>query len=250
MKDPPMLELHKITLMASGRPRLHDVSCQFEAGKITGIIGPNGAGKTSLLRVAAGLLKPDSGAVLLRDGDFANLQMRVRHLSYLPQFHSIAWPLLCRDVVALGLLPFGEVDMKRVDAALAQCGASAFATRSIQSLSGGEAARVHLARLLVADAPIILLDEPVQSLDAAGAQAIMQLLRRAAQAGKAVGLVIHDLNLARHYCEHVLLLNEGRCVAQGAPSQLFTPEQLKPIFNIEFTQLNKDAQTYILPHHE
>lgn len=245
-----MLELHKIRLTASGGSRLHDISCRFEAGKITALIGPNGAGKTSLMRIAAGLTQPDDGTLTMRGIDFTDPYARARALAYLPQFHNIAWPLACRDVVALGLLPSGAPDAERIEAALARCGAQDFASRSIHSLSGGEAARVHMARLLVADAPVILLDEPVQSLDAAGAQSVMRLLRHAADAGTAVGLVVHDLNLAQAHCDHIVLMKDGRCVAQGAPSRLFTPAQLTPIFGVEFASIEADGQSYVLPQRD
>lgn len=242
-----MLELENITHRFDEKSVLRDVSCRFEAGKISALIGPNGAGKTSLLRIAAGLEAPDGGTATLDGVDFADAQMRARTLAYLPQFQNIAWPLLCRDVVALGLLPFGVKDEGQVDAALRACGASQFADRSIDTLSGGEAARVHMARLLVGDAPVLLLDEPVQSLDAAGADAVMRLLRQAANDGKAVGLVVHDLNLAQHYCDAVVLMDEGVIVGHGAPQDLFTPATLAPIFGIGFTRAAANGVDYILP---
>ena len=242
-----MLELATISHRFDEKFVLRDVSCRFEAGKITALIGPNGAGKTSLLRVAAGLEMPDKGTVTLDGTDFADAQARARMLAYLPQFQNIAWPLLCRDVVALGLMPFGLRDTGQVEAALAACSAAQFADRPIDTLSGGEAARVHMARLLVGDAAVLLLDEPVQSLDAAGADAVMRLLRQAANDGKAVGLVLHDLNLAQHYCDTVVLMDEGVIIGQGAPDALFTPATLAPIFDIGFTRAAANGFDYILP---
>ena len=242
-----MLELENISHGFGDTSVLRDVSCRFEAGKISALIGPNGAGKTSLLRIAAGLEMPDGGTVRLHGLDFADTQARARKLAYLPQFQTIAWPLLCRDVVALGLLPFGGQDAGQVEAALATCGASKFANRTIDTLSGGEAARVHMARLLVGEAPVLLLDEPVQSLDAAGGEAVMQILRSAADQGKAVGLVVHDLNLAQHYCDDVILMDQGIIVGHGAPQDLFTPDTLAPIFGIGFTRAVANGVDYILP---
>lgn len=242
-----MLELAHISQAFGAKSVLRDVSCRFEAGKISALIGPNGAGKTSLLRIAAGLETPDAGTVRLDGTNFADAQARARKLAYLPQFQNIAWPLLCRDVVALGLLPFGVKDEGQVEAALGLCGVAHFAERPIDTLSGGEAARVHVARLLVGDAPLLLLDEPMQSLDAAGAQAVMRLLRQAANDGKAVGLVLHDLNLAQHFCDEVVLMDAGAIIGQGAPHALFTPATLAPIFGIEFTRAAANGVDYILP---
>lgn len=241
-----MLELFEISYHTGGQRVLNDVSCRFESGKITALVGPNGAGKTSLLRIAAGLVSPVSGRIEA-DGDFADADWRARHIAYLPQFQNVAWPLSCRDVVALGLAAQTAVDWQKVEAALTLCRADGFAMRGIDTLSGGEAARVHLARLMVADAPLLLLDEPAQSLDASGAQIVMQLLREAANAGKAVVLVMHDLNLAQAYCDHIVLMQAGSAVAQGTPSEVFTPALLTPIFGVEFTQIEASGTHYIVP---
>ena len=229
-----MLELAHVSYQPAEKPIVNKASVRFEAGQITGLIGPNGAGKTTLLKLAAGLLAPQQGEVTLAGADFADPQVRAQHIAYMPQFQSVAWPLSCRDVVGLGLMPFGPVVPEKIDAALAQCGAAAFAARSIDTLSGGERARVHMARLLVGGAPILLLDEPVQSLDAAGALAVMAVLRKAADDGYCVVLVLHDLHLAAQFCDALVLMNEGQISAQGAPSEVLSPDRLAPIFKVEF----------------
>ena len=143
-------------------------------------------------------------------------------------------------MVALGLLPLnlGPVESeKRVDAALQRCGMARFAARRIDTLSGGEKARIYLARLLASGAPIMLLDEPVQSLDAAGALAVMQLLRAEAAAGKAVIVVMHELNLAQQFCDALVVMQNGTVVLSGAAQHVLSPAQLRPIFGVEFKQL-------------
>ena len=236
-----MLEIKRASHAFGDKPVLRDVTCRFAAGRLTGIIGPNGAGKTSLLRVAAGLLAVDAGAVTLEGVDFADPQVRAKALAYLPQFHNSAWPLACRDVVALGLLPYGDnlsdADA-RIDEALARCGATSFAARSITTLSGGERARVHVARLLVGAAQLLLLDEPVQSLDAAGAMAVMDVLRDAASGGQAVVSVLHDLTLAAQYCDHIIVMHEGRIAAEGEPHEVLLPQRLEPIFGVRFDAID------------
>ncbi|MGC6533994.1 MAG: ABC transporter ATP-binding protein [Parvibaculales bacterium] len=245
-----MLDLADVSFQLAEKPIVNKASVRFEAGQITGLIGPNGAGKTTLLKLAAGLLAPQHGEVALAGADFADPQARAQHIAYMPQFQSVAWPLSCRDVVGLGLMPFGPVVPERIDAALAQCGAAAFAARSIDTLSGGERARVHMARLLVGGAPILLLDEPVQSLDAAGALAVMAVLRQAADNGHCVVLVLHDLHLAAQFCDALVLMNEGQICSQGAPSEVLSPDRLAPIFKVEFDAVSlADRQVLIARPH-
>ena len=238
-----MLDLADIQYMAGENTVLQNVSVAFEAGHITGIIGPNGAGKTSLLRAAAGLTGISAGEITAF-GDFADRDWRARHIAYMPQFQSVAWPLSALEVVCLGLLPFhiGEAEAQvRAGEALAQCGAAKFSHRDINTLSGGEKARVNLARLLVGGADVLLLDEPVQSLDAAGALAVLHLLRDEADKGKAVVLVVHDLNLARRFCDRVVVLQNGHVAAQGTPGDVLSPSTLRPIFGVEFSSVGKNG---------
>ena len=233
-----MLCLTDIQLMVGEKRVLQNVSAHFPAGQVTGIIGPNGAGKTSLLRVAAGLAQVEAGSVITQ-GDFLDANWRAKNIGYMPQFQSVAWPLAVRDVVALGLLPLNlglAESEKRVDAALQRCGMGRFSARRIDTLSGGEKARVYLARLLATDAPIMLLDEPVQSLDAAGALTIMNLLRTEAAEGKAVIVVIHELNLAQQFCDGLVVMQNGTVVLEGDTRHVLSPARLRPIFGVEFKQ--------------
>ena len=234
-----MLELSHIQYMVGDKRVLQNVSARFPVGHITGIVGPNGAGKTSLLRVAAGLAHAAGGTVTAQ-GEFADADWRAKNIAYMPQFQSVAWPLSVRDVVALGLLPLnlGPAESeKRVDAALERCGMARFATRRIDTLSGGEKARVYLARLLATGAPIMLLDEPVQSLDAAGALAVMRLLEAEAAAGKAVIVVMHELNLAQQFCDALVVMQNGTVALEGDAQHILSPDRLRPIFGVEFKQL-------------
>ncbi|MGB0315242.1 MAG: ABC transporter ATP-binding protein [Parvibaculales bacterium] len=234
-----MLELAHIQYMVGEKRVLQNISAAFPAGHITGIVGPNGAGKTSLLRVAAGLAQVSAGTVMAQ-GDFADAVWRAKNIAYMPQFQSVAWPLSVREVVALGLLPLnlGSAESeKRVDAALQRCGMARFAARRIDTLSGGEKARVYLARLLATGAPIMLLDEPVQSLDAAGALAVMRLLEAEAAAGKAVIVVMHELNLAQQFCDALVVMQNGTVALEGDAQHILSPDRLRPIFGVEFKQL-------------
>ena len=234
-----------------GDVRLRVEDMAFLAGQFTGIVGPNGAGKTSLLKIAAGLIAPDRGSVELMldpahsQDCFQEPMQRARHLAYLPQFQPLAWPMACRDVVALGRLPyhgdFGALraeDWQCVDAAMAQCEVAGFATRPIDQLSGGERARVFIARLMAGRPRVYLLDEPTQSLDPAAQLAIMGLMRQQAQSGKAVIMVLHDLNLAARFCDRVVLMRDGEPAHIGTPSEVFTPTHLRPIFGVDMQPID------------
>jgi iron complex transport system ATP-binding protein len=234
-----MLDLAQIQFMVGDKRVLQNVSAQFQAGQVTGIVGPNGAGKSSLLRVAAGLAQAAAGTINAT-GDFTDAAWRAKNIAYMPQFQAVAWPLLVQEVVALGLLPLNlgaaESD-KRVQTALQRCGMAQFATRRIDTLSGGEKARVYLARLLATGAPIMLLDEPEQSLDVAGALSIMQLLRAEAATGKAVIVVMHELNLAQQFCDALVVMQNGTVALTGDAQHVLSPARLQPIFGVAFKQL-------------
>ncbi len=236
---------HKI-----GDIRLSFETVHFASGQLTGIVGPNGAGKTSLLKIAAGLMTPAQGTVSFDDitdaGQlaFRDRQQRARRLAYLPQFQPLAWPMSCRDVVALGRLPhhgdFANLqaeDWRHVDAALAQCQVDGFAERAIDQLSGGERARVLIARLIASDPQVYLLDEPTQSLDPAAQLAVMQLMQQQAKAGKTVAMVLHDLNLAARFCDRVIMMHNGHPAHIGRPHDVFTPAHLRPIFNVDMASI-------------
>ena len=236
---------HKI-----GDIRLTVEVMHFAAGQLTGIVGPNGAGKTSLLKIAAGLMTPVQWIIGFDDmtdagqSAFADVQQRARRLAYLPQFQPLAWPMSCRDVVALGRLPHhGDFtnlqaeDWRHVDAALAQCQVEGFATRAIDHLSGGERARVLIARLMASDPQVYLLDEPTQSLDPAAQLAVMGLMQQQAQAGKTVVMVLHDLNLAARFCDQVVIMHKGNPAHMGPPQEVFTPAHLRPIFSVDMASI-------------
>lgn len=235
------LHLHGVGYQRHGTALVAGLDARFERGGLHVLVGPNGAGKTTLLKLAAGLLTPSQGRVSLDGVDFAAPLARARQLAYLPQFQSVAWPLLAADVVALGLLPEGplpaEEQRARVAAALDKCRAAPLAARRVTDLSGGELARVMLARLLVSRAQFLLLDEPVQSLDPGSALALLDILQAEAASGRGIVMVLHELNLAARYADTGWLMHGGRLVAHGEPGDVFTPSQLRPIFDAEFQQI-------------
>ena len=208
------LSAHNLTI--SGR--LANVSLALEPGTITAICGPNGAGKSTLLETLAGLVAPELGHVCLGDTMLAAMipRERARAIGYLPQAAEITWDVPVRRLVELGRMPHRDRRAEPVDAALSALDLTALAERRAQALSGGETARVLLARVLAGEPQWILADEPLAALDLAHQLALLAHLRRAAEAGAGVVLVLHDLAMAMNHTDRVVVVHEGRVAADGA----------------------------------
>lgn len=233
------LEVAGLSVTLSGRCILEDVSLSVARGEFVVIVGPNGSGKTTLLRAASGLI-PSTGTVTVEGEALAKLRARgrARRIAYLPQGHVFYWPMPVADVVALGRLPRGagadlsEADRAAVERAMADTGTVQYAERPVTTLSGGEKARVAIARVLATEAPVILADEPTASLDPRYQLAAVALLRRHADAGGAVVAVLHDLALAARSADRIVVLDAGRIVADGAPRAVLTAERLAVTFGV------------------
>jgi len=231
------LTLDGISLRLGGRSVLHDVSAVLRPGRVTAILGPNGAGKSSLLRSIAALA-PYSGAARLGDRSIAALapRERARLLGYLPQQGAVHWNLAVADVVGLGRLPHDSSpaeDTAAVFAAMAATGTMEFATRTIDTLSGGERARVLLARVLAGEPRWLLADEPLASLDPAHQLEMLARLHEVAVRGTGVAIVLHDLAHAARIADDVLLLQDGRLIAFGPAAETLTPERLRGLFGVD-----------------
>ncbi len=240
-----------LSVAISGRPILADVGFAAPAGRITGLIGPNGAGKSTLLSALLGLV-PAEGSARFAGQHLPAMPRRdrARMVALVEQSATTEERLSVRDVVAMGRIPFESAwqsapshqDAALVDAALLETGMTAFAGRRFDTLSGGEQQRVHLARALTQQPRLLLLDEPTSHLDIAGQLQMLDLLRKRAEAGMTVLLALHDLNLAARFCDHLVLLSAGRCVAQGDPHSVLTPSLLDAVYGVR-ARLVPDAQS-------
>jgi iron complex transport system ATP-binding protein len=238
-----MLEARNIGVTLGGATILADVSAANAPGRVTAIVGPNGAGKSTLLACLAGLRTPNAGEVLLGGTALAALKPadRAKRIGYLPQESPVHWNIGVRALVALGRYPHrvglaGEsaADWLAVQQALRETGMDAFAERLVNSLSGGERARVLLARVLAGTPQWILADEPMAALDLSHRYALMAHFRDIAVQGIGVVIVIHDLALAARMADNALLLDGGRLVAAGTARDVLTPERLGPVFGVDF----------------
>ncbi|WP_298674506.1 ABC transporter ATP-binding protein [uncultured Sphingomonas sp.] len=229
-----------LSVTLGGRAAVRDLSAQLEGGRLIGILGPNGAGKSTLIRALLGLL-PHDGTVMI-DGEPRDTMARAaiaRRIAYLPQGQTLHWPLTVERLVALGRLPhlapfsrLTEADRAAINRAMQRAEVSGLATRVATELSGGERARALLARALAVEAPALIVDEPLASLDPAHQIEGMELLRAEAEGGALVVAVLHDLTLATRFCDRVLVMNEGTLVADGAPRAVLTAELLAEVYGI------------------
>jgi iron complex transport system ATP-binding protein len=235
---------------------LDDVSGSVARGERIGLVGPNGAGKTTLLRALAGLL-PSSGAIDVGGDALSSLALRerARRFAYLPQGHIMHWPLPARDIVALGRYPHGATDPSRLtpkDAeavlrAMRATDVAEFSERRVTELSGGERSRVALARVFAVEAPVILADEPTASLDPRHQIDIMKSLRAAADQGALVIVVTHDLSLAARFADTVLVLSQGRLVAQGTAAEALSDQIMADVFRISAYRAEYQREAVIVP---
>ena len=241
-----------IHVALGGRPVLHGISLAVAAGEIVAVVGPNGAGKSTLLKALAGLRAPAAGAFTYEDRDVASMDRRGlgRLVAYLPQDRVVHWPMRVRSVVALGRLVHrgeGTQDDSAIAAALAAMDVAGFAERSVAELSGGERARVLVARALAQEAVVLLADEPTAGLDPAHALALFGHFRQLAGAGRSVLVALHDLSLAARFADRVLLLRDGRALAEGPPRVVFTPPNLAAAYGIRATVAEIEGLPVVLP---
>lgn len=237
----PLLELAGLTARLGTRTVLRDVTAEFATGECIALVGPNGAGKSTLLRAIAGLAG-HTGAVRIAGRPLAALTRteRARLFGYLPQGHQIHWPLPVRDIVSLGRYAHGAGDPRRlspadtamVDSAMHRAGVADLADRPATRLSGGEKARVALARVLAQEPKILLADEPTASLDPRYQLDVMVLLRAVAGAGTLVIAATHDLALAARFADRIWVLDGGIAAAPAPVSQALTETVLAKVFRL------------------
>jgi iron complex transport system ATP-binding protein len=251
------LQLEQVSVTRRGRPLLDRVSVTLAPGELLALLGPNGAGKTTLLRVALGLLRPESGRVLLGEAELLDLPTRERaaRVAWLPQHSSTsADDLTAVDVVATARYRFDESfahSEREARQALERVGVAAVADRPISTLSGGERQRVSLAGLLAQDTPVLLVDEPANHLDPAQQIDVYKLLGELWREGRSVVCVTHDVNLLRHLGDAARVRVAGVARGKLAFETRFDgpdlPQQLSRLFGVHMHELVLEGARVLLP---
>lgn len=249
------LSVRDLEVSLGARQVLHGVSATLEPGKITAILGPNGSGKTTLVKSLAGLIEPDAGTVRYGTQLLTRIagRERAQTIGYLPQDGAVHWNIGVRDLVALGRLPHrspfagpSQDDQVAISAALAATDTFDLADRRAEELSGGERARVLLARVLAGRPKWLLADEPLASLDPVHQLDMLAQLRALAASGMGVVIVLHDLIQAARAADDVLLLNQGRVVAFGTAREALAHQPLREAFGVE-VMIVPDGEDRLLP---
>ncbi|WP_165313195.1 Fe(3+) dicitrate ABC transporter ATP-binding protein FecE [Vibrio ziniensis] len=223
-------------------PIVKGVNITVPEGKITALLGPNGCGKSTLLKALSRILSAQNGAVLWNDEKIEQISSRqlAQQLALLPQSQEPPEGVTVRDAVSYGRSPYtgfwgqlSERDKAIVEQSMKATGVESFAERAVTDLSGGQRQRVWLAMTLAQDTDYILLDEPTTYLDMNHQVELMKLLRKLNQQGKTIVTVLHDINQACRYCDHLIVMQEGQVMSEGAPDVVLTSELLAKVFELD-----------------
>ena len=251
------LELRGVSYAYESLRAVSDVSATFASGQLVALTGPNGSGKSTLLKLIARVITPLSGAVVLDGKSAAEWPPRdyARHVGYLPQDPDPVFPIRAIEVVVSGRAPFisrfgweSDQDYELAERALAMCDAAHLSGRYLDEMSGGERKRVFVARVLAASPKIVLLDEPLASLDLAHMQQMSVLLRDiVARTGATVLYATHDLNWAAAYSDRVLVMNAGALALDVTPAELMRPDVVREHFGLDAETATAGGRTWLVP---
>ncbi|MEO5921943.1 MAG: heme ABC transporter ATP-binding protein [Pseudolysinimonas sp.] len=248
------LRADRISVTLDGRAVLTDITLEVRSGEVLALVGPNGAGKSTLLSVLSGERHPDAGTVTLDDralAGFSPLEL-ARRRAVLTQENTLSFPFRVREVLEMGRSPWARTprladDERALAQAAARADVAGLLDRRFTELSGGERARVSLARVLAQDAPIAFLDEPTAALDLRHQEDVLRVARELAADGRAVVVVLHDLSLAGAVADRVGLLDGGRLVALGPPADVLTASGLSKVYGVKVEVLERDGTLLVVP---
>ncbi|PMK03236.1 Fe(3+) dicitrate ABC transporter ATP-binding protein FecE [Vibrio sp. 10N.261.55.A7] len=237
-----MLQTQNLSVAYGKQTIIPNLSVSIPKGKITALIGPNGCGKSTLLKTLVRINKPSSGKVLFKGKPLSNYgdKTLARSLSLLPQILVNPEGITVRKLVEYGRSPYvshwgrlGQEDKNIVEQAMQDTGILAYADKPVESLSGGQRQRAWIAMVIAQDTDIVLLDEPTTYLDMSHQVELMNLMQQMNNNGKTVVVVLHDLNQACRYCDHLIVLDRGCKVTEGSPDEVMTEQLLNRVFDLK-----------------
>ena len=249
-----MLDVKNIHFSIDGKKILDGISVRFESGKIHGIIGPNGSGKSTLLKNICRIWEPQSGSVVINGKDYSEIPRKELStlVTLVPQNTTIGFPISVFDIVSMGRNPHlgrfegvRKKDREIIERALQQTNIYALKDRNINELSGGEGQLAIIARAIATEASLILLDEPTSELDVKHTLEIVDILYEFKEQGKTILVTIHDLNLARRFCDTISILCRGKLFYSGNPEGAFSEENIARVFEVHVREYKHNDTTFL-----
>ena len=252
----PLARLDSVGLVLDGRAIVKTVSMEVNPGEVLALVGPNGAGKSSILSLLAGDVHATSGTAFLGDRDVSKYRpdeaSRLR--SVLMQANQVSFPFSVWEIVEMGRAPWARTpliaqDEEAIEEALTLADVGHLSERRFNQLSGGERARVSLARVLAQRTPLVLLDEPTAALDLKHQESVMKTIRDLADEGRGVVVVVHDLSVAAGYADRVAMVVEGRLEATGSPSEVIVADRVSKVYgvDVDIEQVGHPPRPVVLP---
>jgi iron complex transport system ATP-binding protein len=249
-----MLDINSIHFSIDDKKILDSITARFEPRMIHGIIGPNGSGKSTLLKNICRIWEPQSGSILIHGTDYTKIPRKELStlVTLVPQNATIGFPISVFDIVAMGRNPhlgrfegMRQNDRDIIERALQQTNIYELKDRNINELSGGEGQLAIIARALATEASLILLDEPTSELDVKHTLEILNILQGFKEQGKTILVTIHDLNLARKFCDTISILSRGRLFYSGTPENAFAAEIIKQVFDVHIREYKHNDTTFL-----
>ena len=249
-----MLDVNNIHFSIDDKKILESITARFEPRMIHGIIGPNGSGKSTLLKNICRIWEPQSGSILIHGTDYTKIPRKELStlVTLVPQNTTIGFPISVFDIVAMGRNPhlgrfegMRQNDRDIIERALQQTNIYELKDRNINELSGGEGQLAIIARALATEASLILLDEPTSELDVKHTLEILNILQGFKDQGKTILVTIHDLNLARKFCDTISILSRGKLFYSGTPENAFAAEIIKQVFDVHIREYKHNDTTFL-----
>jgi iron complex transport system ATP-binding protein len=249
-----MLDINDIHFSIDDKKILDGVSACFEPRRIHGIIGPNGSGKSTLLKNICRIWEPQSGTIAIHGREYTGIPRKELStlVTLVPQNTTIGFPVSVYDIVSMGRNPhlgrfegLSRKDREIIERALRQTNILALKDRSINELSGGEGQLAIIARAIATEAPLILLDEPTSELDIRHTLEIVEILREFREQGKTILVAIHDLNLARRFCDTITIMCRGKLFYSGTPEEAFAEDNMRQVFEVNVREYKHNDTTFL-----